>query len=93
MTKKKKQVDRPKYIIEVRRNWRFGPHCHFWDILQWKESDLYEEGGYWGMACEGGVAFTKRGMWRAVNKRLKKLGFGFETKYYNLDKSIFEGIV
>lgn len=92
MTKKKKQVERPKYIIKVHRNWRFGPHSWFWDILEWKESDLYEEGGYWGMACGGGVSFTKRGMWRAVNRRLKKLGFGFETKYYNLDKTIFEGI-
>lgn len=78
--------DRPKYIVRVHRNWRYGPKARFWDIQEWCEA---ENGGYWRNACNGGLAYTEYGMWRAVNKRLKKMKFGSSEQYFNLDESIY----
>lgn len=75
--------NRPKYIIKVHRNWRYGPRARFWDIQQWRET---ERGGYWSNACRGGLAYSEWGMWRAINKRLKKMQFGTIDQYYTLDR-------
>ena len=86
MAKKKEKIDRPKYLIEVKRSWAYGPRARFWEILKWREMD---NGGYWTPACRGGLAYTGYGMWRAINKRLKKMSMGNSKQYYNLDKSIY----
>lgn len=75
--------ERPKYIIRVRRDWRYGPRARFWDIQEWRERDGK---GYWANACKGGLNYTERGMWRSVNKRLKKMKFGYQENYFTLDK-------
>jgi hypothetical protein len=84
---KKKSVDRPAYIIRVHRDWKYGPRARFWDIMKWYERD---NGGYWSTACKGGLAYTERGMWRSINKRLKKMQFGYQTNYFSLDKKTIE---
>ena len=81
--------ERPRYIIKVHRNWAYGPRARFWDIQEWKEVNGIE-GGYWGNACRGGLAYTEWGMWRAINKRLKKMKFGSMENYFNLDRSEFK---
>jgi len=86
---KKKEVDRPRYIIEVHQNWRYGKRARFWDIKEWKTSPSHSDGGYWGNACKGGLAYTEWGMWRAINKRLKKMQFGYKENYYTLDKQLY----
>lgn len=83
--------ERPKYIIKVTRNWKYGPRARFWDIQKWVESDRYSEGGYWTDACRGGLAYTEWGMWRAINKRLKKMKFGYHENYFTLDKKEING--
>ena len=88
MTKKKNQVERPKYIIKVHRNWKYGPRARFWDIQKWYEGK--DGSGYWGRACKGGLAYTERGMWWAINRRLKKMQFGYQTNYFSLDKTPME---
>lgn len=87
MPKRKEQVERPAYIIKVHRNWKYGPRARFWDIQKWYEADWHNQGGYWSNACKGGLAYTERGMWRAINKRLKKMKFGYQDNYYLLDKT------
>ena len=88
MTKKTTKVERPKYIIKVHRNWKYGPRARFWDIQKWYEGK--DGNGYWSAACRGGLAYTEWGMWRAINKRLKKMEFGYQNNYYSLDKSPIE---
>ena len=82
----KKKIERPKYIIKVHRDWRYGPRARFWDIQEWKQMGKNPEDGYWGNACKGGLAYTEWGMWRAINKRLKKMKFGYQENYFTLDK-------
>jgi hypothetical protein len=79
----KKKIERPKYIIKVTRDWRYGRHARFWEIQKWYER---AEGGYWDRACKGGLAYTEWGMWRAINKKLKKMDFGYYENYFSLDK-------
>ena len=86
MTKKDK-VERPKYIIKVHRSWRYGPRARFWEIQTWQDRPGGTNGGYWGSACKGGLAYTEFGMWRAINKRLKKMQFGSQANYYTLDRT------
>lgn len=80
------QTVRPRYIIKVHRNWKYGPRARFWDIQEWVKADWHEEGGYWARACRGGLAYTEWGMWRAINRRLKKMEFGYQDNYYSLDR-------
>lgn len=75
--------ERPKYIIKVHRNWRYGPRARFWDIQEWRPSNN-DQGGYWTNVCKGGLAYTEWGMWRAINKRLKKMKFGWRDDYFTL---------
>ena len=77
---------RPKYLIQVKRSWAYGPRAKFWDIMRWKEVEDMDGGGYWTPACLGGLAYTNLGMWRAINRRLKKMKFGYVDEYYNLNK-------
>ena len=70
MTKKNTEK-RPAYIIKVHRDWKY---------------EGKDGSGYWSTACKGGLAYTERGMWRAINKRLKKMQFGYQTNYFSLDK-------
>ena len=88
----KKKIERPKYIIKVHRDWRYGPRARFWDIQEWKQMGKNPEDGYWGNACKGGLAYTEWGMWRAINKRLKKMKFGYQENYFTLDKKEVRGI-
>jgi hypothetical protein len=44
------------------------------------------EDGYWGNACNGGLAYSDTGMWWAINRKLKKMQFGYHDNYYTLDK-------
>lgn len=83
MSKQKNKVERPAYVIKVDRNWKYGPRARFWEIQTWHERS---NGGYWSSACKGGLAYTEFGMWRAINKRLKKMQFGHQTNYFSLDK-------
>jgi hypothetical protein len=83
-------VDKPKYIIKVHRNWNYGPRARFWDIQEWKQMGDNPEDGYWGNVCRGGLAYTNWGMWRAINKRLKKMKFGYVDEYYTLDEKEFK---
>ena len=88
---KKKQIDRPKYIIKVHQNWRYGHRARFWDIMTWVERDGSKDGGYWTSVTHG-LAYTKIGMRLSINRRLKKMQFGYTDKYFQLDGSVFEGI-
>jgi hypothetical protein len=85
VTKKNTKIDRPKYIIKVHRNWKYGPRARFWDIQKWYEGK--DGTGYWSAACRGGLAYTEWGMWWAINRRLKKMQFGYQDNYYSLDKT------
>jgi hypothetical protein len=82
-------IERPQYIIKVHRNWAYGPRARFWDIQKWYGDD---QNGYWSNACKGGLAYTEWGMWRAINKRLKKMQFGTQENYFKLDRTPIDGI-
>lgn len=82
--------DKPKYIIKVHRDWRYGKRARFWDIQKWCQMGENPEDGYWGNACRGGLAYTEWGMWRAINKRLKKMKFGYQENYFTLDRQSIE---
>ena len=84
--------NRPEYIIKIHQDWRYGPRARFWDILYWRTSKSHPDGGWWSPACNGGLSYTKWGMKRAINKRLKKMKFGYKDSYFNLDGSVFKGI-
>lgn len=86
MNKKKSKVERPAYVIKVHRDWKYGPRARFWDIEKWYQMGNDPDDGYWGRACRGGLAYTEWGMWRAINKSLKKMQFGYQTNYFSLDK-------
>lgn len=73
--------EKPTYIVEVRRDWRYGPRARFWSIKKWDEDKQY-----WKSACRGGLSYTEFGMWRAINKKLKKMKFGYSTNYFTLDR-------
>jgi hypothetical protein len=90
MSKKKSKVERPAYVIKVDRNWKYGPRARFWEIQTWHERPQHDDGGYWSSACKGGLAYSEWGMWRAINKRLKKMKFGYQTNYFSLDKKPIE---
>ena len=79
-------LERPKYLIKVSQSWNYGPRARFWDIQMWRENERYEKGGYWTNVGRGGLAYTERGMWRAINRRLKKMKFGHVEKYCTLNK-------
>jgi hypothetical protein len=81
-----KKVDRPKYIVKVTRDWRYGKRARFWDIQKWYQAGKNPEDGYWGNACGGGIAYTERGMWRAINRKLKKMSYGYHESYFSLNK-------
>jgi hypothetical protein len=82
MQMSKNKTERPKYIIKVHRGWEYGPRARFWDIQEWRGDD---KKGYWA-SVSGGLAYTEWGMWRAINRRLKKMQFGYENNYFSLDK-------
>jgi hypothetical protein len=88
MTKKEK---RPKYIIKVHQNWRYGPRARFWDIMTWVNCKGNKDGGYWTSVTHG-LAYTKIGMRWAINRRFKKMKFGYHDNYFQLDGSVFKGI-
>jgi hypothetical protein len=88
----KKKIERPKYIIKVNRDWRYGKRARFWDIQEWKQMGKNPEEGYWGNACRGGLAYTEWGMWRAIDKRLKKMKFGYSVNHFTLDRQPLEDI-
>lgn len=90
-TMPKSNKERPEYIIQVHRNWRYGPRARFWDIMTWKEDNRFDEGGYWSKVT-GGLAYTKLGMQWSINRRLKKMKFGYQDQYFNIDGSVFKGI-
>ena len=81
------KVDRPQYIIKVHRNYKYGPRARFWDIQKWYQMGDGPNDGYWSAACRGGLAYTEWGMWRAINKKLKKLEFGYQDNYFTLDRN------
>lgn len=83
----KKKVERPKYIIKVTRDWRYGKRARFWEIQKWYERG---KGGYWSSACRGGLAYTEWGMWRAIDKKLKKMSYGYYDNYFNLNREPIE---
>ena len=80
----KKKIERPKYIVKVNRDWRYGKRARFWDIQKWYERE--DGGGYWSSACRGGLAYSDWGMWRAIDKRLKKMSYGYQNNYFSLDR-------
>ena len=83
--------NRPEYIIKVHRNWRYGQHARFWGIMTWKEMKGHPDKGYW-TEVTGGLAYTKIGMKWAINRKLKKMKFGYVNNYFQLDGSEFKGI-
>jgi hypothetical protein len=86
----KKKIERPKYIVKVTRDWRYGKRARFWEIQKWYQMGEGPEDGYWGNACRGGLAYTEFGMWRAIDKRLKKMKFGYHVNHFTLDKQPIE---
>lgn len=90
VTKKNIKIERPVYIIKVHRDWKYGPRARFWDIMKWYEGK--DGSGYWSTACKGGLAYTEFGMWRAINKRLKKMKFGYFDEYYSLNREKLDNI-
>lgn len=84
-------TERPRYIIQVHRNWKYGPRARFWSIKEWVEADWHSQGGFWTSACRGGLAYTEWGMWRSINKRLKKLKFGYHDTYFTIDGKKLDG--
>jgi hypothetical protein len=86
----KKKTERPKYIVKVTRDWKYGKRARFWDIQKWYQMGEGPEDGYWGNACRGGLAYTEFGMWRAIDKRLKKMKFGYHVNHFTLDKQSIE---
>lgn len=88
MTKKE---ERPKYIIKVHQNWRYGHRARFWDIMVWKKVKSHPDGGYWTSITHG-LAYTKIGMRLAINRRIKKMKFGSHDNYFQLDGSVFKGV-
>jgi len=86
----KKKVDRPTYIIKVNRDWRYGKRARFWDIQKWYQMGAGPEDGYWGNACKGGLAYSDWGMWRAIDKKLKKMSYGYYDNYFNLNREPIE---
>jgi hypothetical protein len=87
----KKKIERPKYIVKVTRDWRYGKRARFWEIQKWYQMGTKPDQGYWGRACKGGIAYSNRGMWWAINRKLKKMNFGYSEGYFNLDQSVFNG--
>lgn len=83
--------ERPKYIIKVHQNWRYGPRARFWNIMTWVDIKGHKKGGYW-TSLSHGLSYTKLGMKLSINRRLKKMEFGYKDAYYNLDGSLFKGI-
>lgn len=81
-----KELNRPKYIVEVNRDWR-NKRYRYWTIKEWVSNDGYDgyESGFWSRVT-GGLSFSDAGMWRAVNKKLKKLQYGHTTNYFTVDK-------
>jgi hypothetical protein len=88
----KKKIERPAYIIKVNRDWRYGKRARFWDIQKWYQMGAGPEDGYWGNACKGGLAYTEWGMWRAIDKRLKKMKFGYHVNHFTLDRQLIKEI-
>lgn len=86
----KKKIERPKYIVKVTRDWRYGKRARFWDIQKWHQMGTKPDEGYWGNACKGGLAYTEWGMWRAINKRLKKMQYGYSVNHFTLNKQLIE---
>ena len=76
---------RPEYLIQVRTDWRY-PRGKFWSIQRYDEKR-----GYWYDVTRG-LAYTKWGMRRAINKRLKKMKVGYTSTQYTLDGNVFKGI-
>lgn len=77
--------NRPKYLIKVHQSWNYGPRARFWSIQKWYDNG---HGGWWTNVGRGGLAYSERGMWRAINKRLKQMEFGSVTKYYTVDQEL-----
>ena len=88
----KVDVERPQFIIKVETSWMYGPRARFWSIQRWALSAANPNGGTWIDVGRGGLAYTNWGLWRAVNKQLKKMQMGNTTTHYTLDKKIIEGI-
>ena len=86
----KKKIERPAYIIKVNRDWRYGKRARFWDIQKWYQMGKNPNDGYWGNACKGGLAYTEWGMWRAINKKLKKMSYGYYNNYFTLNRQSIE---
>jgi hypothetical protein len=82
--------DKPKYIIKVHRDWRYGKRARFWDIPKWCQMGENPEDGYWGNACKVGLAYTEWGMWRAIDKKLKKMSYGYHNNYFTLNRESIE---
>jgi hypothetical protein len=84
----KKKIERPAYIIKVTRDWKYGKRARFWEIQKWYERE--DGDGYWSSACRGGLAYSDWGMWRAIDKKLKKMSYGYYDNYFNLNKEPIE---
>lgn len=83
--------ERPKYIIKVHRDWRYGPRARFWDIMEWTEFPKHPKRGWWSSVAHG-LSYSKWGMRLAINRKLKKMQFGIKNEYFNLDGSVFKDI-
>jgi hypothetical protein len=86
----KDKIERPAYIIKVTRDWKYGKRARFWDIQKWYQMGKGPEDGYWGNACKGGLSYSDWGMWRAIDKRLKKMKFGYHVNHFSLDRQSIE---
>ncbi len=82
MMKKNNKTQRPEYIIEVERNWKYGKRARFWEIQKWYGTD---DKGYWARACRGGLAYSELGMRLAIKRKLKKMKIGNATSHFDLN--------
>jgi hypothetical protein len=86
----KKKIERPKYVVKVTRDWRYRKRARFWEIQKWYQMGTKSDEGYWSRACKGGLAYTEWGMWRAIDKKLKKMSYGYYENYFSLDRNPIE---
>lgn len=81
----KNKIEQPEHLyrIVVEPGGGYGQYPKyekFWHIEKWNEEyQIYFTCG------NGGLNFTKRGMWRAIRRELKRLNIGYTGEYYTIN--------
>jgi hypothetical protein len=75
--------DKPLYRIVVEPGGGHGQYPKyekFWHIEKWNDEHkrYFRQGN-------GGLAFTKWGMWRAIRKELKRINAGYTVQHFTIN--------